>query len=189
MEKQGTVIKSLSIWTYINPGHGVQKHIVQNHRKSNRWTESYLKECVTQPITFGNSSVARYRKFKLKKRQDLKIFWCKLDGALKPVKRIWLVEIAPFLPQHSENIWAPKEGEKPPKRGTISRLWISVKQWINFGIRMSLSTGMEQDPLVFAHSPCSWPAFCLWENFHQYMCLIRELRKCRNKEKQSKETK
>ena len=36
--------------------------------------------------------------------------------------------------------------------------------------------------------PCPLPAFCLWKNFSQRICLIREVRICRNKGKQSKET-
>ena len=36
--------------------------------------------------------------------------------------------------------------------------------------------------------PCPLPAFCLWKNFSQRIRLIREVRICRNKRKQSKET-
>ena len=37
--------------------------------------------------------------------------------------------------------------------------------------------------------PCSQIAICLWENFSQKISLIREMRKCRNKGKQSNKTK
>lgn len=37
--------------------------------------------------------------------------------------------------------------------------------------------------------PCPLFAFCLWQNLRQRVSLIREVRKCRNKGKQSKETK
>ena len=37
--------------------------------------------------------------------------------------------------------------------------------------------------------PCPLPAFCPWKNFSQRISLIREVRTCRNKGKQSKETK
>ena len=55
-------------------------------------------------------------------------------------------------------------------------------------------TETEQDPMVHPHPtpqrpPCPLPAFCLWKNFSQRISLIREVRKCRNKRKQSKETK
>ena len=46
---------------------------------------------------------------------------------------------------------------------------------------------MEQDPIVLAPS-CPLPAFCPWKNVSQRISLIREVRKCRNKGKQSKET-
>ena len=36
--------------------------------------------------------------------------------------------------------------------------------------------------------PCPQPAFCLWKNFSQRISLIRDLRKCRNKGKQSTKT-
>ena len=44
---------------------------------------------------------------------------------------------------------------------------------------------MEQDPIVLAPS-CPLPAFCPWKNFSQRISLIREVRKCRNKGKESK---
>ena len=37
--------------------------------------------------------------------------------------------------------------------------------------------------------PCPLPASCLWKNFSQRINFIREVRTCRNKEKQSKESK
>ena len=37
--------------------------------------------------------------------------------------------------------------------------------------------------------PCPLPAFCLWKNFSQRISIIREVWMCRNKGKQSKETK
>ena len=45
----------------------------------------------------------------------------------------------------------------------------------------------EQDPLVLP-PPCPQPAFCLCKNFSQRISLIREVRKCRNKGKQSNKT-
>ena len=36
---------------------------------------------------------------------------------------------------------------------------------------------------------CPCPAFCLWKNFSQRGSLIRDMRKCRSKEKQSDRTK
>ena len=51
----------------------------------------------------------------------------------------------------------------------------------------------EQDTVVLAPRPrpppSPLPAFCLWKNFSQRINFIREVRTCRNKGKQSKETK
>ena len=38
-------------------------------------------------------------------------------------------------------------------------------------------------------TPCPPPAFCLWKNLSQRISLIREVRKCRSKGKQSSKTK
>ena len=43
---------------------------------------------------------------------------------------------------------------------------------------------MEQDTVVLPPS-CSLPAFGLYKNFSQSISLIREVRKCRSKGKQS----
>ena len=44
----------------------------------------------------------------------------------------------------------------------------------------------EQGPVApHALLPCPQPAICLWKNFSQKISLIREVRKCRNKGKQS----
>ena len=53
---------------------------------------------------------------------------------------------------------------------------------------------MQWDPMVLPPPPpalpsCSLPAFCLRKNFSQRVRLIREVRKCRSKEKQSNRTK
>ena len=49
-------------------------------------------------------------------------------------------------------------------------------------------TETEQDPMVLP-LPCPLPASCLWKNLSQRINFIREVRTCRNKEKQSKESK
>ena len=47
----------------------------------------------------------------------------------------------------------------------------------------------KQSRTLWSCHPCTQPAFCLWKNFSQRVSLIREVRRCRNKGKQSKETK
>ena len=56
----------------------------------------------------------------------------------------------------------------------------------------SLTTPSTTSPAQHTHThthTCPQPAFCPWKNFGQRVSLFREIRKCRNKGNQSKETK
>ena len=48
---------------------------------------------------------------------------------------------------------------------------------------------VKQSRTLWSPSKSSLPAFCLWKNFSQRISLMREVRKCRSKEKQSYRTK
>ena len=51
------------------------------------------------------------------------------------------------------------------------------------------SLGVKWSRTLCSLPPMSSACFCLWKNFSQRISLIREVRKCRNKAKQSKEDK
>ena len=89
--------------------------------------------------------------------------------------------------RESLSLWCLQE-EKENPRWTSS--FPSIMEHFLGGARGPYLMGFEteQDPMVL-HPWCPLLAFCLQKNFSQGISLIREVRKCRSKEKQSNKTK
>ena len=71
----------------------------------------------------------------------------------------------------------------PGSQGILNTCW---RKWRNVLITVLLR---KRSRALRSLSPGPQPAFCLWKHFSQKVSLIREARKCRNRGKQSEETK
>ena len=72
----------------------------------------------------------------------------------------------------------------------LKNMWMSWTALLKYEFKIWRYCGIEtkQDPMVLIPL-CLQSAFCLWKNFSQRISLNREVRKCRNKGKQSNKTK